>query len=472
MSKKVRLAMQTLMSALLALAMVASFAASTVPVASVGAPIAWNAPDTGNPLLPGYFADPSVLHSDGQWFIYATVDPWGADHLAVWSSTDFVNWTWHTLNWPTKAAASSPTSGDSMVWAPSVIHGPDGRYWMYVSVGSEVWVGVADAPLGPWRNALGDKPLIPGNFRPGYHMIDAEVFVDDDGSAYLYWGSGLHWVNGRCFVVRLKPDMVSFDGEPRDVTPAHYFEAPFMAKRNGRYFLMYSAGNTMLDTYQVRYAVGSSPFGPFVEGRNSPILSTEAAREVISPGHHAIVHDGDKDYIVYHRQSLPFTAGQGETLRQVSSDEIRFDGDHIDRVTPSHEGARPGNAVRQRHSFPFVVSASASAGPAHGATAVTDNNYATAWRSAGEHPWIQADLGKSQMIGSIRLRPEYAAQEQHLTVLGSDDGRHWHTMVAEAAYRGSPLQIAVNARTRWLRLQFAAPTGVFEWEISDLKTAP
>jgi arabinoxylan arabinofuranohydrolase len=50
-------------------------------------------------------------------------------------------------------------------------------------------------------------------------MIDAEAFIDDDGQAYLYWGSGLNWVNGKCWAVKLRPDMVTFDGEVRDVTP-------------------------------------------------------------------------------------------------------------------------------------------------------------------------------------------------------------------------------------------------------------
>ncbi len=89
-------------------------------------------------------------------------------------------------------------------------------------------------------------------------MIDAELFVDDDCQVYLYWGSGWNWVNGRCFAVKLRSDVATFDGDVKDVTPANYFEAPFMVKRHGRYFLMYSSGVTMKDTYQVHYAVGDS----------------------------------------------------------------------------------------------------------------------------------------------------------------------------------------------------------------------
>ena len=156
------------------------------------------APGAANPVLSGYFADPSLVSYRGKYYLYATLDPWGGDTLGCWESEDFARWTYRALNWPTKTACTSPTSQGAKVWAPSVVRAADGRFFMYVSVGSEVWAGVADHPLGPWQNALGDRPLIPGNFRPDFHMIDAEAVLDDDGSAYLYWGSGWDWKNGRC----------------------------------------------------------------------------------------------------------------------------------------------------------------------------------------------------------------------------------------------------------------------------------
>ena len=78
---------------------------------------------------------------------------------------------------------------------------------MAVSVNNEVWIGIADHPLGPWSNVLGDRALIPANHFPEYYMIDAELFVDDDCQVYLYWGSGWNWVNGRCFAVKLRSDV-------------------------------------------------------------------------------------------------------------------------------------------------------------------------------------------------------------------------------------------------------------------------
>lgn len=32
--------------------------------------------EINNPILPGYFADPSLVQYEGKFYLYATVDPW------------------------------------------------------------------------------------------------------------------------------------------------------------------------------------------------------------------------------------------------------------------------------------------------------------------------------------------------------------------------------------------------------------
>jgi beta-xylosidase len=276
-----------------------------------------------NPIMDGYFADPSILLFEGSYYIFATIDPWGSDELAVFETTDFKKFNRKHINWPTKKACTSPTSGDAMVWAPSVVMGPNGKLFMYVSVGSEVWVGTADHPLGPWKNAKTDgSPLIAGNKIPGYHMIDAECFIDDDKQAYLYWGSGLNWVNGKCFAVALEADMVGFKTAPKDITPPNYFEGPVMMKKNQTYYLMYSNGKAIDASYNVRYAIAKSPFGPFTEGENSPILKTSADSTTYGPGHHCVFTANGQDYILYHR-ILP--QQESYVLRQLCIDSLIFD---------------------------------------------------------------------------------------------------------------------------------------------------
>ena len=428
-------------------------------------------PDAPNPILPGYYADPSIVSSGGSEFIYATLDPWGGDRLGCWVSTDFKNWTFLSLNWPTKSACSSPDSTDAMVWAPSVVKASDGKFRMYVSVGSEVWVGIADQPLGPWKDANGGKPLIPGKYKPGFHMIDAEAFIDADGEAYLYWGSGLNWVNGKCWAVKLKPDMVTFDGEVRDVTPENYFEGPVMVRHGGKYYLTYSNGKTIEDNYQVHYAIGDSPLGPFTEASNSPILVTDKSKNIISPGHHAVFEKDGRHFILYHRHSIPF---RPEFVgRQVCVDEMKFSADGlIEKVIPTHEGPE----FIRRNSVPeSLLTASGQRDAETSAQRAADNNHATLWAAANgaQEAWLQAELGgEARAFSRNIIRFEYAWKSYAFELQASDDGRSWKTISDHLTNpaTGSPVTVNTPGKARYLRIVFPKiqaknEPGVFEWTV-------
>jgi beta-xylosidase len=73
-----------------------------------------------NPITEGYFADPCIVKDGDTYYIYATIDPWGGEELAVLETKNFKKFTSRHLNWPTKKACTSPASGGAMVWAPSV----------------------------------------------------------------------------------------------------------------------------------------------------------------------------------------------------------------------------------------------------------------------------------------------------------------------------------------------------------------
>ena len=276
-----------------------------------------------NPIVKGYYADPTLLKNKGIYYIYATIDPWGGNELGVLETKDFKTFSVRHINWPTKEACTSPTSNGSMVWAPSVRAAANGKFYMYVAVGSEIWAGVSPQPLGPWKNAkLDNSPLITAKDYPQVHNIDPDCFIDDDGQAYLYWGSGFKWVNGHCMAVKLKKDMITFDGTPQDITPPHYFEAPHMVKRNALYYLMYSYGKAIDASYQVRYSVGKTPFGPWTEGKYDPILSTTSDSTTVGPGHHTVFTEKGQYYILYHRihpQKKEYV------LRELCLDPLNFD---------------------------------------------------------------------------------------------------------------------------------------------------
>jgi beta-xylosidase len=96
------------------------------------------------PIVKGYYADPTIVKYKGTFYKYATIDPWGGEELGVLETKDFKKFTVDHINWPTKKACTSPTSNGSMVWAPSIRKAPNGKFYLYVAVGSEVWAGVSE----------------------------------------------------------------------------------------------------------------------------------------------------------------------------------------------------------------------------------------------------------------------------------------------------------------------------------------
>jgi beta-xylosidase len=286
-----------------------------------------------NPVVKGYYADPTVIKDNGIYYIYATIDPWGGNEPGVLETKDFIHFETKHINWPTKKACTSPTPSGSMVWAPRIRKTTGGKFYLYVAVGSEVWVGVSKKPLGPCKNAKPDNtPLISVNDFPAVLNIDPDCFVDEDGQAYLFWGSGFKWVNGHCMAVKLKKDMITFDGEPVDVTPPNYFEAPHMFKRKGLYYLVYSHGKAIDSSYQIRYSTSKTPFGPWTEGKCNPILSTSADSTTVGPGHNTVFEENGQYYILYHR----IHPQQKEyVLRELCLDSLKFDPEgNILKITP------------------------------------------------------------------------------------------------------------------------------------------
>lgn len=411
-----------------------------------------------NPIIPGYFADPSIVQYEGKFYMYVTADPWGTDFLSCWESDDFQNWKFYELNWPTKQACTSLLSNNSKVWAPSVIRRGD-MFYMYISVGAEIWCGKAKHPLGPWENMLGEQQMIPFDTTKYYHAIDAEAFIDDDGKAYLYWGSGWNWKNGHCFVAELNDDMCSFKTRPIEVTPTNYFEGPLMKKRNGKYYLTYSEGRTLDETYKLRYAVGDSPFGPFTEAVNSPILVMNDSLQVYGPGHHTLFSYGNRDYILYHRHRLPFE--KNTAFRQICMSELIFDDgkSEIKTIIPYHTSFFPDLRKDERGSiYPEFVTASSSFADYRSASNVLDNDYTTRWESDNDdkNASLLFDFKEDPLINTMEIRFEYPWKSYFAKVEILTQGGEWVSIVdyTEEGISGSPIEIEINEKCKSVKLSF------------------
>ena len=145
----------------------------------------------GNALIPDMIADASIQEINGTFYCYATTDGYGrgletSGPPVVWKSKDFVHWSFDGTYFPSAAKEK--------YWAPSKAVAANGKYYIYPTINGYMYPAVADSPDGPFRLARGKdefhKPFTTSTLLqtedPG--GIDAEVFIDDDGQAYVFWG--------------------------------------------------------------------------------------------------------------------------------------------------------------------------------------------------------------------------------------------------------------------------------------------
>jgi beta-xylosidase len=278
---------------------------------------------SGNPILPGLYADPEAHVFEGRYWIFPTYSaPYNRQvFLDAFSSTDLVTWEKHervldtaTVQWARRA-----------VWAPSIVE-KDGWYYLFFGANDiqndqetgGIGVARARSPQGPFLDYLG-RPLI-DRFHNGAQPIDQNVFRDRDGSYYIVYGGWRH-----CNIAKLNDDFTGFvpfeDGTIfREITPAGYVEGAYMLHKDGKYYFMWSEGGWTGPDYAVAYAIGSTPLGPFE--RAGRILAQDST-VATGAGHHSVLQSpSGRWYIVYHRRPL------GETDRNhrvVSIDELLFD---------------------------------------------------------------------------------------------------------------------------------------------------
>lgn len=299
---------------------------------------------SGNPVFQGWYADPEgIIYDDTYWIFPTWSDLYeNQTFFDCFSSKDLVNWTKHASVLDTTAVKWAKKA----MWAPSVIR-KNGKYYIFFGANDVhegeiggIGVAVSDRPEGPYKDLLG-KPLI-NEIVNGAQPIDQFVY-NDNGHYYMYYGG---W--GHCNVVQLNDDftgLVPFeDGTVyKEVTPENYVEGPFMFKKDGKYYFMWSEGGWGGPDYSVAYAISDSPFGPFK--RVAKILQQDPS-VATSAGHHSLLHAPGTDdyYIVYHRRPLNDNA---RDHRVTCIDKMTFDKDgFINPVKMTFEGV-PAQKIKK-----------------------------------------------------------------------------------------------------------------------------
>ena len=234
---------------------------------------------------------------------------------------------------------------EKQMWAPDAAS-KDGKYYLYFPAKRadgifQIGVAVGDRPEGPFKAE--PEPIA------GTYSIDPAVFADEDGEYYLYfggiWGGQMQKYRDNRYdlaheepaadqpalgarVAKLSADMKQLAEPTREVlildeagkpllagdTERRFFEAAWVYKYQGRYYLTYSTG----DTHLLCWATADNPYGPFTYGGVilTPVLGWTT--------HHSVVEFDGRWWLYYHDSIL---SGGVTHLRSAKVAELKHDAD-------------------------------------------------------------------------------------------------------------------------------------------------
>ncbi|GAB2771388.1 hypothetical protein HNQ93_000621 [Hymenobacter luteus] len=291
-----------------------------------------------NPIITNQFtADPTARVFNGRVYVYPSHDIRAApgrgragwfvmEDYHVFSSANLTDWTDHgVIVTQNKVPWVKPDSYS--MWAPDCTY-RNGKYYFYFpttpkdttsSKGFTIGVAVADKPTGPFV----PQPLP----IKGVRGIDPNVFIDQDGQAYLYWSQG------NIYGAKLKENMLELASEPvtlGELPTQGLKEGPYVFKRNATYYLTYP--HVANKTERLEYATSTSPLGPFkVQG----VIMDESPTGCWT-NHHSILPFKNQWYLFYHHNDL---SPAFDKNRSVRIDSLFFEPDGaIRKVVPTLRG--------------------------------------------------------------------------------------------------------------------------------------
>jgi beta-xylosidase len=199
-----------------------------------------------NPILPGFYPDPSICRvGDDFYMITSSFSLFPG--VPIFHSTDLANWEQigHILDRKSQlhTTADHMTAG---IMAPTLRY-HDGTFYMITTNVSDKWnfIVTATDPLGPWSDPY---------WLEGCPGIDASLFFDDDGKAYITGtrgeisdggnhGSQVIWISEIDLVnMRLVGEKRTIWGGALNNCASP--EAPHLYKKDGYYYLMIAEGGT------------------------------------------------------------------------------------------------------------------------------------------------------------------------------------------------------------------------------------
>ena len=343
-----------------------------------------------NPIVPQgvYIADPSSrVMPDGRLYVYGSTD---LEPRKYCSNIYHVLSTDNALEW--KLTPNSFVWNETL-YAPDMMH-HRGTYYLYFDTpnGNE-YVATSKSPTGPFDQAVQIE---------GPRQIDPNIFIDDDGQAYYFWGQ--FSAKG----ARMNPDMKTLDlSSVRDSILTedehHFHEGSYVIRRGRYYYYIYADISRRGRPTSLGYAMATSPLGPYEY--KGIIIDNFGCDPASWNNHGSIVKFRGQWYVLYHRSTHNCRA-----MRKACIEPIHFNSDGtINEVEMTSQGAgRPldafspitadrccfmkGNVRLRRTEFS------------------PDREELGAIRSGDLAAWKYLDFGRGTKLVTIRLKSQAGGQ--------------------------------------------------------------
>ena len=309
-----------------------------------------------NPCITQKFsADPGVMEYNGRIYVYSTQDGNLQTYtpaknvyskitsLNIMSSADLVNWSDHGTY--EIAGSKGVAKWAANAWAPTaahkIINGRERFFLYFANNAGGIGVVVSDSPLGPWSDPLGHALISRSTPNSNVEwLFDPAVFVDNDGTGYLYYGGGVP--SGKdanpntIRAVKLGNDMISLAGTPVNINAPWVFEDSGINKIGNKYFYSYCTNwsGGPYGNARIGFMTSYNPLGPFTfKGTcfNNPGEFFGSSGN----NHHTIISFKGKVYIFYHAEWLN---------KQAYGQALGYRTTHVDLMNLNSNGEL-GNAI-------------------------------------------------------------------------------------------------------------------------------
>lgn len=407
--------------------------------------------DAGRDISYRSGADPAVVEFRGEYYMFVTRSN------GYWHSTDLQNWNFIT---------------PKGYWYPQGCNAPAAHNY------KDSVLYVCGDPSGVMSIMSSDDPKS-GVWTPGVGIIanlqDPDLFIDDDGSAYMFYGSSnvypiraieldrthnfLPKTDERVPLFGLDLDKHGWErfGENHttDTDLGGFIEGPWMTKHNGKYYLQYGSPGTEFNVYGDGVYVADHPMGPYTYQKHNPV-SYKPGGYMNGAGHGSSVKGPGGMWWHFASMSLSINVNWE---RRLCMFPMGFDEDGImycdtrfgdyPRYAPSVSQKRGQFRGWMLLSYKKPVTVSSQVGD-YAAAGLTDELTKTFWLAEknDDSQWVVIDLQNPASVCAVQVNyhdyktgmyGRYPNLRHRYQIEGSVDGKEWKVLIDKSnSYKDTP----------------------------------